>query len=118
MIISDLSYMYLIPATSAMNLNGGSAVATSTALAIASGLSTATKIDFKNFRRDQGERIYKVVSFSGNQLFFIRHDIATSIVNKAEFSSLNKMERAIDGLMIKENCIKLEVDRLGNISKA
>lgn len=81
-------------------------------------LENSNKIDFKNFRRDQGERIYKVVSFSGNQLFFIRHDIATSIVNKAEFSSLNKMERAIDGLMIKENCIKLEVDRLGNISKA
>ncbi len=48
MIISDLSYLYLIPETSAMNLNGGDAVATSTALAIASGSSTATKIDFKN----------------------------------------------------------------------
>lgn len=64
------------------------------------------------------KNIYKVVSFSGTQMFCVRQDIATSIVNKAEFSSLNKMERAIDGAMIKDMCIKLKVDRLGNISKA
>jgi len=61
--------------------------------------------------------VYKVVSFSGNQLFFIRQDIATSILNKKEFSTLNKMERAIDGRMIKENCIKIDVNRLGKIIK-
>lgn len=61
------------------------------------------------------DRIYKVVSFSGNQCFFIKHEVATSIVNKAEYSTLNKMERSIDGQMIKESCIKIEVDRLGNI---
>lgn len=63
-------------------------------------------------------RIYKVVSFSGSQMFCVRQDVATSIVYKLEFSSLNKMERTIDGIMIKEICIKLKVDRLGNISKA
>ena len=62
------------------------------------------------------ENIYKVVSFSGNQIFFVRNEIATSIINKAEFSTLNKMERALDGIMIKESCIKLKVDRLGNIT--
>lgn len=62
------------------------------------------------------ERIYKVVSFTGNQIFFVRHDVATSVVNKTEFSTLNKMERAIDGTMIKAVCIKLNNDRLGNIS--
>lgn len=61
--------------------------------------------------------IYKVVSFSGNQCFFIKQEVATSIVNKAEYSTLNKMERSIDGKMIKETCIKIEVDRLGNIKK-
>jgi CRISPR-associated endonuclease Csn1 len=61
--------------------------------------------------------IYKVVSFSGNQCFFVKQDIATSIVNKAEYSTLNKMERSIDGKMIKESCIKIEVDRLGNIRR-
>ncbi len=62
------------------------------------------------------QNIYKVVSFSGSQIFFVRHEVATSIINKTEFSTLNKMERAIDGTMIKERCIKLKVDRLGNIS--
>lgn len=63
----------------------------------------------------QVKGIYKVVSFTGNQIFFVRHDIATPIVNKGEFSPLNKMERAIDGTMIKEQCLKLQIDRLGNI---
>ncbi|MDR2236875.1 MAG: type II CRISPR RNA-guided endonuclease Cas9 [Chryseobacterium sp.] len=75
-------------------------------------------IDLKNLTKEKTGNIYKVVSFSGSQIFFIRQDVATSIVNKGEFSTLNKMERAIDGLMIKENCIKLKIDRLGNISKA
>lgn len=67
----------------------------------------------RNFNRSQ--RIYKVVSFSGPQIFFVRHDIASAIVNKGEFSTLNKMERAIDGTMIKEYCIKLSIDRLGRL---
>lgn len=66
--------------------------------------------------KEKRQNIYKVVSFSGNQIFFVRNEIATSIINKAEFSTLNKMERALDGTMIKESCIKLKVDRLGNIS--
>lgn len=76
------------------------------------------KIDFNNFKKEQTNRVYKVVSFSGTQIFFVRQEIATSIVNKAEFSTLNKMERSINGSMIKENCIKINIDRLGNISKA
>lgn len=81
-------------------------------------LDNVKNIDFNNISKEKSERIYKVVSFSGNQLFFVRQDVATSVVNKAEFSTLNKMERAIDGSMIKESCIKLNVDRLGSISKA
>lgn len=61
-------------------------------------------------------RIYKMVSSSGNQCFFIQQLVANSIVNKVEFSALNKMERAITGEMIKDVCIKLKLDRLGNIS--
>lgn len=61
------------------------------------------------------ERIYKMVSSTGNQCMFVRQDISTPIVNKIEFSPLNKMERAITGEMIKDVCIKLMVDRLGNI---
>lgn len=75
--------------------------------------------DFNNLNKDQISRIYKTVSFSGNQCFFLRNDIATSIVNKVEFSAPNKMEKSIgiEGLMIKEFCWKLEVDRLGKIKK-
>jgi CRISPR-associated endonuclease Csn1 len=72
-------------------------------------------IDWKNLNKEQLKRIYKMVSSSGNQCFFIRQDIATSIVNKVEFSPLNKMERSIDGIMIKEHCSKLNIDRLGNV---
>ncbi len=65
------------------------------------------------------DRIYKMVSSTGNRSFFIKHNVATSIVDKQEFTSLNKMERPIcDGeLMIKNICWKLEVDRLGKIIK-
>jgi CRISPR-associated endonuclease Csn1 len=63
------------------------------------------------------DRIYKMVSSTGSQCFFVRHDFATAIVNKVEFSPLNKMERAIDGAMIKEVCLKLKVERLGNLSR-
>lgn len=62
-------------------------------------------------------RIYKFVSATGPQAFFVRHDIANVIVNKVELYSLNKMERAINSIMIKSCCWKLEVNRLGNITK-
>ena len=60
-------------------------------------------------------RIYKMVSSTGNQCFFIPFRVAVSIVNKMEYSPLNKMEKAISSEMIKAVCWKLEVDRLGNI---
>lgn len=72
-------------------------------------------IMFENLTKAQVQRIYKVVSFSGNQCFLINQNVATSIVNKVEFSALNKMEKSIDGQMIKDICIKLRVERLGNI---
>lgn len=74
-------------------------------------------ISMIDYNKLSNERVYKVVSFTGNQIFFVRHNVAISIVNKAEFSTLNKMERAIGGTMIKETCVKIKTDRLGNISK-
>lgn len=64
------------------------------------------------------DNIYKAVSFSGTQAFFIKHDVAKSIIDKAEFSALNKMERSVNGIMIKEVCVKLQIDRLGSITKS
>lgn len=75
-------------------------------------------INFGEVNKKKAANIYKVVSFTGNRVFFIRQDVATSIVNKAEFSPLNKMERDLSGTMIKEICIKLTIDRLGNIASS
>lgn len=63
------------------------------------------------------DRLYKMVSSSGNQCFFVKENVASSIIDKTEFSALNKMERAITGEMIKEICIPIKIDRLGNITK-
>jgi CRISPR-associated endonuclease Csn1 len=75
-------------------------------------------VDFKSLIKEQVFKIYKVVSFSGTQCFFVRQDIANPIINKFEFSALNKAEKSIDGIMIKEYCWKLKSDRLGNIIEA
>lgn len=81
-------------------------------------LNNPHAIDFSNLNKKQVNRVYKMVSSSGNQCFFIKSEVAISIWNKKEYSALNKMEKDIEGNMIKERCIKLKVDRLGNISKA
>jgi CRISPR-associated endonuclease Csn1 len=78
-------------------------------------LPTAGEIAEASIEAVISERIYKTVSSSGSQCFFVNSRVATSIVNKVEFSPLNKMERAITGEMIKEICVPLKVDRLGNI---
>ncbi|MDR0573773.1 MAG: type II CRISPR RNA-guided endonuclease Cas9 [Tannerella sp.] len=75
-------------------------------------LVSGTKYHIEDIKVD---RIYKMVSSTGNQCFFICQNVANSIVNKVEFSPLNKMERGITGEMIKDVCVKLNIDRLGNI---
>lgn len=60
-------------------------------------------------------RIYKVVSFDARQCFFIQYNMASPIVDKREMSPKNKMERAVTGEMIKEICIPLKINRLGEI---
>lgn len=61
------------------------------------------------------KRLYKMVSCTGNQCFFVDEKVAKVIVDKVEFTSMNKAERAISGEMIKETCIPIKVDRIGNI---
>ena len=75
-----------------------------------------TAINFDKLIKDQVKRIYKVVSFTGNRLYAIPYTIAKSIVDKVEFTQLNKLEFSLDGFSIKDVCLKLEVDRIGNIS--
>ncbi len=62
-------------------------------------------------------RIYKMVSCTGTECFFILYNVASTIVDKFEFSPLNKMARALTGEMIKETCLPIKVDRIGNIIK-
>lgn len=85
----------------------------------------AESIDFTNLSKEQRERIYKTVSFTGNECFFVKSSISSLIKNYdaktkiGELGSLNKLEITIpDHIRIKEFCIKLKIDRLGNISKA
>lgn len=42
--------------------------------------------------------------------------VASPIYDKKEYISLNKVELSDDKISIKEWCIPIEVDRLGNIS--
>lgn len=60
-------------------------------------------------------RIYKMVSCTGKQCFFIPVYVAKAIWDKNEYLALNKIEKAITGEMIKEICIPIKVDRLGNL---
>ena len=61
------------------------------------------------------ERIYKMVSSSGYQCFFVPNYISTPIVQTTELGSNNKSEKSWDSVQIKQKCIKLTIDRLGNL---
>lgn len=81
-------------------------------------------IDWINEKSRLQRRIYKMVSCSKNTCYFIPHFISgillpyDSKTKKGEFGSLNKSEKSLDEIMIKNVCIKIKVDRLGNIIEA
>ena len=56
-----------------------------------------------------------MVSCTGNECHFVPAAVAKVIVDKVEFEKQNKMGRALTGEMIKEVCVPLAVDRLGNV---
>lgn len=60
-------------------------------------------------------RIYKFVSCTKKQAMFIPNTVAKAIVDKTEFGSLNKIE-VFEGATIKNVCLPVEVDRLGNVT--
>ena len=63
-------------------------------------------------------RIYKMVSCTGKDLFCIPFSSASVILDKKEYEAKNKMSTTIDKQYnIKEVCIPIQVDRLGNITK-
>lgn len=91
-------------------------------------------IDIENFSKEQRKRIYKFTDGSGVMANFIPANIANVLFNMnkekqkkggIDFPIQNeigvgsqgsKNERAFTGETIKNICIKLKVDRLGNIS--
>lgn len=72
-------------------------------------------IDFKNLNKDQLYNIYKVVSFTGGRLYCIPNRVSTTISDKVEFTQLNKLEFSLYKQSIKEFCVKINADRLGNV---
>jgi len=83
-----------------------------------------SSLDFNRLTKEQVERIYKLEKSSGTESYFIRNDIAYLIKQYdakskiGEFESQNKLQTTMteDRLKISEQCIKLKVDRLGNLS--
>lgn len=57
--------------------------------------------------------VYRCVSFSKSDCLFLPVNVATPIVNKKEFSPLNKQEKSIGGVMIKRNCRLININNLG-----
>ena len=75
---------------------------------------------YEGYWKDKNARsknIHFVTKYSGYEIYFINNRIADTIVKGKEFGSQNAYQN-IDGKSIKNYCIKLEVDRLGNIKPA
>lgn len=72
-------------------------------------------IDYNN-KKQFRERIYRVKSFTGNRCFYVPNDIAISIdKNYIELGPNNKSEFTWDDIKINDFCVKINVDRLGNL---
>ncbi len=87
-------------------------------------LNNPNLVNLKNLNPTQINRIYKMVSSSSSECFFIKNTIS-SLIKKydsksklGELGSLNKLETTIciNQIRIKESCWKLKIDRLGNIT--
>ncbi|NDV64837.1 type II CRISPR RNA-guided endonuclease Cas9 [Bacteroides sp. 224] len=68
-------------------------------------------------KKKVAERVYKMVSCTQGEFHCIPYHIATPIIKNIELGSNNKSERAWSGEMIKQNCIPILIDRLGNIKQ-
>ena len=62
-------------------------------------------------------KIYKMVSTTKKECHFIPISIAYPIIDTIELGSNNKAEKTWDGKTVKKECLKLQVNRLGIITK-
>ena len=75
-----------------------------------------TEVDLKNgINVIDRKRIYKIVSSTGSRLYAIPYYIAKCIIDKIEFTQLNKVEFTDSKESIKDACVPVKVNRLGNI---
>ncbi|MBK9959583.1 MAG: type II CRISPR RNA-guided endonuclease Cas9 [Chitinophagaceae bacterium] len=92
-------------------------------------LETQNAIDFSNLTKEQIRRLFFVNDFSGSTCYFRPNRISKAIVPKEVDMNYDKKRNKISGSFdtktasfegehIKDVCIKLKLDRLGNISKA
>ena len=72
--------------------------------------------NLNNLNINDISRIYKMVSCTSGECHFIPHRISAPLMQTIELGANNKYERTWNGQMIKQICIKLKTDRLGNIS--
>lgn len=72
-------------------------------------------VNFEKLNQQQVKRVYKIVSFTSNRLYGIPVNIAKAIIDKVEFTQLNKLEFTENKSSIKEYCWKIEINRLGKI---
>ncbi|GFZ91057.1 CRISPR-associated endonuclease Cas9 [Aquaticitalea lipolytica] len=89
-------------------------------------IDNPTLVDFNNLTNEQVESLYNVNDFSSTTCYFTPNPLAKAIREKEVDMSFNEKKRKItgsfdtktaslNGVQIKDICIKLEVDRLGNI---
>lgn len=85
--------------------------------------------NFNNLNKNQLQRVYNVNDFSGVTCYFTPNSFSKSICPKEidmkyderkqkTTGSFDSKTASLEGISIKERCIKLKVDRLGNITKA
>jgi len=81
-------------------------------------LSPYDQVSLDNLKESNPNGVYRMVSSSGPQVFFLPNSVSKAIADKVEYLATNKMERSLNGIMVKEACRKMVVDRLGNIRQA
>ena len=60
-------------------------------------------------------RIYRMVSCTGNECYFVPYNVASPIIPVIELGSNNKSQKNWNNEIIKKDCIPLKIDRLGNL---
>ncbi|HQV44120.1 MAG: hypothetical protein KBB58_06710 [Ferruginibacter sp.] len=74
-------------------------------------------------KKEISERVYVMRKSTGKQCYFLKSRISDLIISydsdskTGEYGSQNLSEKSDDGIKIIDVCIKLKIDRLGNISK-